>query len=83
VLRQWAGPYDISPDGNPIVGEHPEAPGFHLCCGFMGHGFMMAPVVGRYYGEWLAGGAEPPFLSAWRLARFKDGPLEREEMIIG
>ncbi len=23
VVRQWAGPYDISPDGNPIVGELP------------------------------------------------------------
>jgi len=83
VLRQWAGPYDISPDGNPIVGEHPELPGFYLCCGFMGHGFMMAPVVGKYYGEWLAGGDEPPFLHKWRLARFKEDPLEREEMIIG
>jgi sarcosine oxidase subunit beta len=83
VLRQWAGPYDISPDGKPIVGEHPEAPRFYLCCGFMGHGFMMAPVVGRYYGEWLGGGPEPPFLHEWRLARFKEGVLEREEMIIG
>ena len=23
VVRQWAGPYDVSPDGNPIVGELP------------------------------------------------------------
>ena len=83
VLRQWAGPYDISPDGNPIVGEHPDVPGFFLVCGFMGHGFMMAPVVGRYYGEWLAGGPKPEFMDRWRLARFREGPLEREEMIIG
>src|ERR1041384_4346607 len=45
VVRQWAGPYDMSPDGDPIVGEAPGAPGFYLCCGFVGHGFMMAPVV--------------------------------------
>src|SRR6185295_6726437 len=27
VVRQWAGPYDVSPDGNPMVGELPGVPG--------------------------------------------------------
>ncbi len=83
VLRQWAGPYDVTPDGNPIVGEAPGVPGFYLACGFVGHGFMMAPVVSKYLGEWLAGGAEPEFLQRWRLARFAEGDLHREDMIIG
>jgi sarcosine oxidase subunit beta len=83
VLRQWAGPYDVSPDGNPIVGEAPGVPGFYLCCGFVGHGFMMAPVVSRYYGELLAGGPRHSFFDRWRLARFAEGKLESEEMIIG
>ncbi len=83
VLRQWAGPYDVSPDGNPIVGEVASVPGFHLACGFVGHGFMMAPVVGRYYGEWLAGGARHEFFDRWRLSRFAEGKIEKEEMIIG
>ena len=48
VVRQWAGPYDVSPDGDPIVGELPDVPGFHVVCGFRGHGFMMAPVVARH-----------------------------------
>ena len=26
ILRQWAGPYDVSPDGNPILGEPPGVP---------------------------------------------------------
>ena len=30
ILRQWAGPYDMTPDGNPIVGEAPGLPGFFL-----------------------------------------------------
>ncbi len=30
VVRQWAGPYDVSPDGNPIVGELPGVPGFYV-----------------------------------------------------
>jgi sarcosine oxidase subunit beta len=83
VVRQWAGPYDMSPDNNPIVGEAPEAPGFHLCCGFVGHGFMMAPVVTRYYAEYLTGGATHPLFQAWRPARFVEGATEREDFNIG
>jgi sarcosine oxidase subunit beta len=81
VVRQWAGPYDLSPDGHPILGE--ALPGFYLCCGFTGHGFMMAPVIARYYGEWLAGGPKHELFDRCRLSRFAEGPLESEEMIIG
>ena len=45
ILRQWAGLYDLSPDKNPIVGSTDDVGGFHLLSGFMGHGFMMAPVM--------------------------------------
>ena len=83
VLRQWAGPYDISPDGHPILGEPPEAPGFFLACGFMGHGFMMAPIIAKLYGEWLTGGARHPVFERCALSRFATGALHREEMIIG
>ena len=62
IVRQWAGPYDVSPDGNPIVGELPDAPGFYLVCGFGGHGFMMAPVVARHLAAHLQGGAAHEFL---------------------
>jgi sarcosine oxidase, subunit beta len=83
VVRQWAGPYDITSDGNPIVGEAPGLPGFYLCCGFMGHGFMMAPVVAKHYALHLLGKATHPFFHRWRLARFAEGDVEREDMIIG
>jgi sarcosine oxidase subunit beta len=86
VVRQWAGPYDMSPDGNPIVGEAPVAPGFYVCCGFQGHGFMMAPVVARHYARMLVGETPHPLFAAWRADRFTGpGPEsgERETMIIG
>ncbi len=83
VVRQWAGPYDMSPDGSPIVGEAPVRPGFFLCCGFVGHGFMMAPVVAKYYAQHLTGGETHPFFHRWRLGRFAEGELEREDMNIG
>lgn len=73
VLRQWAGPYDQSPDGNPILGAPPERPDFFLACGFVGHGFMMAPIVGKLYAEWLTGGAPHEIFSRYRLTRFRDG----------
>ncbi len=86
VVRQWAGPYDVSPDGNPIVGELPGVPGFYVVCGFGGHGFMMAPVVARHYADFLRGDPPHPFFDAWRASRFTGGgPAggDREEMIIG
>jgi sarcosine oxidase subunit beta len=86
VVRQWAGPYDLSPDGDPIVGELPDVPGFHVVCGFRGHGFMMAPVVTRHFAAALCGGAPHEFLTAWSPARFAAGRPPRaggEEMFIG
>jgi sarcosine oxidase subunit beta len=73
ILRQWAGPYDQSPDGNPIVGAVPGHPDLFLACGFVGHGFMMAPIVGKLYGEWLAGGAKHEIFERYTLQRFTDG----------
>jgi sarcosine oxidase subunit beta len=70
VVRQWAGPYDMSPDGNPLVGESAAVPGFFLLCGFVGHGFMMAPVVARHYARLLAGKERHPLFDAWRPDRF-------------
>ena len=43
VLRAWAGFYDDTPDGLPVIGEDPRLPGFVHANGFGGHGFMLAP----------------------------------------
>jgi sarcosine oxidase subunit beta len=73
ILRQWAGPYDQSPDGNPILGAPPEHPDFFLACGFVGHGFMMAPILGKLYAEWLTGGQPHEIFARYTLTRFRDG----------
>ena len=83
VLRQWAGPYDVSPDGHPILGEPPGVPGFYLACGFVGHGFMMAPIIAQLYAEWLAGGEKHEVFERCRLSRFAEGKMEKESMILG
>lgn len=84
ILRAWAGPYDLTKDGNPILGEAPGRPGFYLCCGFTGHGFMMAPVIGKLYAELLTGGPRHEIFDRWKLDRFTRGDLgEHEDFIIG
>jgi sarcosine oxidase subunit beta len=86
ILRQWAGPYDQSPDGNPILGPVPGHPDFFLACGFVGHGFMMAPILGKLYGEWLTGATPHEIFSRYTLARFSSGtPVhhEKEDFNIG
>jgi sarcosine oxidase subunit beta len=83
VLRQWAGCYDLTPDSNPIVGEVDGVDGFYQASGFMGHGFMMAPVVGKRMAEQIARNTPDPFLDRWRLRRYAEGKLLSEGMIIG
>jgi sarcosine oxidase, subunit beta len=73
ILRQWAGSYDQSPDGNPILGAPPGHPDLFLACGFVGHGFMMAPIVGKLYADWLAGDRPHEIFERHTLARFTDG----------
>ena len=58
-------------------------PGFYLACGFVGHGFMMAPIIAQLYAEWLAGGAKHEIFERCRLSRFAEGKTEKESMILG
>ena len=83
VLRQWAGLYDISPDANPIIGPVATIDGFFLLSGFMGHGFMMAPVVGQRVAACIARGTNDELFERWSLQRFATGRLLSEAMIIG
>lgn len=83
VLRQWAGCYDLTPDANPIVGQVDEVDEFYQASGFMGHGFMMAPVMGKLIAQHIAEQSDLPLFSRWNLRRFKEGKLLGESMIIG
>ncbi len=83
VLRQWSGCYDVTPDANPIVGPVDGVDDFYQASGFMGHGFMMAPVVGRMLADSVATGAEAAEIRPWRLSRFREGSTLSEGMILG
>ena len=84
VLRQWSGCYDLTPDANPIIGGVDPIEHFYQASGFMGHGFMMAPVMGKLIAEHIAQETHLPMFDRWNLRRFKEGKLLLSEgMIIG
>jgi sarcosine oxidase subunit beta len=83
VLRQWSGCYDITPDANPIVGEVDAVDDFFQASGFMGHGFMMAPIIGKLLAEHIVEDTHLPMFERWNLRRFAEGKLLSEAMIIG
>ena len=47
VLRAQTCLYTMTPDENFILGAHPGSAGCTLACGFSGHGFKFAPIVGE------------------------------------
>jgi sarcosine oxidase, subunit beta len=83
ILRQWAGCYDLTPDANPIVGPVDGMQRFYQASGFMGHGFMMAPVLGRLLADFVAREEMTPLFERWNLRRFRTGQLLTESMILG
>jgi sarcosine oxidase subunit beta len=51
VIRMWSGLIAQMSDGIPILGFAQEVPGFVFATGFSGHGFGLAPVIGRLISE--------------------------------
>ena len=82
VVDGWAGLYEMTPDHNALLGEHPQLPGFIVAAGFSGHGLMMAPATGLAIAELIADGRSATFdiapLAVDRFARgtpFANGAL--------
>ena len=82
MVRQWAGLYNMSPDAQPILGEHPKLKGFYLSVGFSGHGFMLAPVTGRLIAELILDGETYIPIDRLDLGRFERGELIYEPSVV-
>ena len=54
IAHAWAGLYEMSPDGMPIIGSAREIEGFFMINGFSGHGFQHAPAAGRLLADIIA-----------------------------
>ena len=51
VIRMWSGLIAQMSDAIPVLGFASEVPGFVFATGFSGHGFGLAPVIGRLISE--------------------------------
>lgn len=71
----WVGPYDITPDWNPVLGPAPDLSGLYLAYGFSGHGFKLAPAIGRCVAQSLLDAKPEIDLTPYRHERFEEGAL--------
>jgi sarcosine oxidase subunit beta len=76
------GIYDMTPDHQPIVCEVGDEEGLWVAAGFSGHGFMMAPVIGRMVAEAICEKRIDPLLEQLHLGRFAEGAVEMERAIV-
>lgn len=70
VVRHAACMYTMTPDEHFIVGRHPGAPRVAFAAGMSGHGFKLAPALGKALADLaLDGGADAP-IELFSPARF-------------
>ncbi len=65
----WASLYDVSPDWQPVIGEI--APGMFVDAGTSGHGFKLAPALGRHVADLVMGSDVDPGLEQFHPRRFE------------
>jgi len=76
-----SGAYDITPDRQPILGALTGHDGLHVAAGFSGHGFMMAPAIGRIVAAGVAGQRDT-VLDILDCRRFDEGRAVPEPQVI-
>ncbi|MBX7233784.1 MAG: FAD-binding oxidoreductase [Caldilineales bacterium] len=69
----WTGPYDITPDWNPLVGAVPGAEGAFVAVGFSGHGFKLAPTISDSLAQTMLGQAPDLPIADYAVDRFARG----------
>ena len=75
------GVYDVTPDHQPILDSVSQDDGLWVAAGFSGHGFMIAPAVGRLVSGAILGHRDP-LLEHFSLARFERSELVAETQIV-
>lgn len=70
IVRTWAGYEDVCADGIPVISRVHEVPGLILACAFTGHGFGIAPVVGKLLSQMAVGEETMLDLQEFRYDRF-------------
>ena len=68
----WSGMYAVTPDGFPILEKSANVKGYFAACGLSGHGFKLAPAIGRMMASLVTESAPDPRVRLFRLARFRE-----------
>jgi sarcosine oxidase, subunit beta len=76
------GVYDVTPDHQAIVGPVPGHDGLFVAAGFSGHGFMMAPEIGRGVAAMVLGEDPGEAFAQLRPERFEQGGLVDERAVV-
>jgi sarcosine oxidase, subunit beta len=77
ISSSYAGCYDVTPDWNPVISRC-DIEGLIVAAGFSGHGFKIAPAVGRLVADLVVDGhsSDPRIPEAdFRISRFAEGEL--------
>jgi glycine/D-amino acid oxidase-like deaminating enzyme len=76
------GFYDVTPDHQPALGTVPGREGLFVAAGFSGHGFMIAPAVGRLIAGLVLGDDLDELLAELAPDRFERGMLRPEPQVV-
>ncbi|EID13864.1 NAD(P)/FAD-dependent oxidoreductase [Mycolicibacterium phlei] len=77
ITSSYAGCYDATPDWNPVISKT-GIDGLIVAAGFSGHGFKIAPAVGKLVADLVVDGrsSDPRIPETdFRLSRFTEGDL--------
>ena len=77
VEKSWAGLIDVLPDALPVIDAPDPVKGLIVATGFSGHGFGLAPAVGRHVARLATGAVADSCLAPLRLGRFAAGTYAR------
>jgi glycine/D-amino acid oxidase-like deaminating enzyme len=72
IAATWAGMIDVLPDALPVV-DHTPLPGLILATGMSGHGFGIAPGIGKVIADLALGRTPRQDLTDFRYGRFNEG----------
>jgi glycine/D-amino acid oxidase-like deaminating enzyme len=78
LASSYSSIYDITPDWHALLDAVPGTSGLYLCAGGSGHGFKLAPAVGRMVANLVLNGKKPEDeINLFSLERYQTGKLVR------
>lgn len=80
VQEHRGGLFTMTPDGQLIVGPHPDIRGFWMATGCNGSGFSLSPGVGQVLAEWVVEGKPSIDLASCAPARFRSQSFDDQQL---